>query len=196
MRNRFGGGPSRREVAAAGMAFALAPVLSEAEPVHVTPPKAPGAEGFDFLLGSWSVRHRRLRDRLAGSTDWLEFPGSLVVRPLLDGLGNVDENVLNMPAEQVLATSLRVFNPKTFEWSIYWIDARSPGLDPPVVGRFAGREGRFYNDDTFMGRPIRVRFIYRNLGPRSADWSQAFSADGGASWETNWTMQFERTAEL
>jgi len=149
-----------------------------------------GADGFDFLLGRWTVKHRRLKARLAGSSEWDEFPGTLHVRPILHGLGNVDENVLEDPKRPYLATSLRIFDRPSALWSIYWIDGRTAGIDKPVVGRFDGPTGQFYNDDLFEERPIRVRFTYRDLGPGRASWDQAFSADGGTSWEINWTMDF------
>lgn len=165
----------------------IASELKAAAPVKVV-----AATGFDFLLGRWTVRHRRLKARLASSREWDEFPGTLDVRPILHGLGNVDENVLEDPSGAYLATSLRVFDRRTGLWSIYWIDGRGEGIDKPVVGSFKGRVGEFYNDDEFGGRPIKVRFTYRDLGPELASWDQAFSPDNGRSWEVNWTMQFTR----
>jgi hypothetical protein len=163
------------------------------DPVRVaasTP--APGSRGFDFLIGNWDVRHRRLKARLAGSSSWDEFPGTLAVKPILNGLGNIDENVLEAPEGQYLATSLRVFDRNSADWSIYWVDGRVSGIDKPVVGTFNGKVGQFYNDDILNGAPIKVRFTYRDVGPIEAAWEQAFSADGGESWETNWTMDFLR----
>ncbi|HEY8004313.1 MAG TPA: DUF1579 domain-containing protein [Phenylobacterium sp.] len=186
---------SRRSLLAAGLGLAVAPSAVAAS-AGKEAPRAPGAADFDFLLGAWTVRHRRLKHRLAGRTDWVEFPGTLDVRGILAGQGDVDQNVLDDPAGRYLATSLRIFNAAAGAWSIYWIDARAPGLDPPVVGRFEGRLGRFYNDDTLAGRPIRVRFTYEDLGPGRAQWTQAFSPDKGASWETNWTMDFTRAAPV
>jgi hypothetical protein len=151
-----------------------------------------GARGFDFLIGRWSVRHRRLKHRLAQCRDWEEFPGTLDVKPILHGLGNVDENVLNAPSGSYLATSLRVFDRRSGNWSIYWVDGQRTGIDKPVVGRFNGPVGRFYNDDEFEGCTVRVRFTYRDLGPVRAAWDQAFSTDAGKSWEINWTMDFSR----
>ncbi|MBU1377913.1 MAG: DUF1579 domain-containing protein [Alphaproteobacteria bacterium] len=150
---------------------------------------------FDFLHGRWSVIHRKLRARLAGSRDWFEFPGTLEVEPILSGLGNVDRNVLHDPAGRYEATSLRLFDREAGRWSIYWLDARSPTtVDPPVVGGFSGRKGTFFSDDSFAGRPIRVRTTYEPLGADTAEWTQAFSADAGATWETNWVMSFHRAA--
>jgi hypothetical protein len=147
---------------------------------------------FDFLFGRWTVKHRKLRERLKGSTEWFEFPGSLEVDPILGGAGNIDRNDLDDPAGFYRATSLRLFDAAQNQWSIYWIDERFPGLDNPVVGRFEGRVGQFFTTDEFQGRAILVRFVYENLSSESARWSQAFSPDGGASWEVNWIMEFSK----
>lgn len=147
---------------------------------------------FDFLFGRWTVKHRKLRERLAGSTEWFEFPGTLEVDPILGGAGNIDLNDLDDPAGFYRATSLRLFDPAENQWSIYWIDERFPGLDKPVVGRFEGRVGQFFTADQFQGRAILIRFVYENLSSESARWSQAFSPDAGASWEVNWIMEFSR----
>lgn len=152
------------------------------------------ADGFDFLHGRWTVHHRKLVRRLAGSNDWIDFPGTLEVRPILGGHGNIDENVLEDPGGTYLATSIRIFDAGAGAWSIYWADARFGSLDAPVTGRFDGRIGRFYGNDVFEGRPIRVRTTYENLGTTHAQWTQAFSPDGGKQWETNWIMDFRREA--
>jgi hypothetical protein len=184
---------SRRALVKAASAAPLA-AHAGAGRAREKPPRPAGAEGFDFLLGVWRVEHRRLKARLARSQDWEAFPGRLKVRPILGGLGDVDDNLLEVPGGGYVATSLRLFDPKRALWSIYWIDGRAPGIDAPLVGRFEGKIGRFYNDDTFGGRPIKVRFIYEDLGPDAARWSQAFSPDAGATWEVNWTMDFHRLA--
>ncbi len=150
------------------------------------------ARGFDFLVGQWRVLHRKRRQRLRGNDDWFEFPGTLEVGPILGGVGNIDRNDLDDPDGRYQATSLRLFDAAQGTWSIYWIDGRYAGIDTPVVGVFDGSVGQFYSEDSFEGRPIRVRFTYEDLGPQNARWSQAFSADGGANWETNWIMEFTR----
>ncbi len=151
-----------------------------------------GRTDFDFFIGDWTVLHRRLKARLAGSTDWVEFGGVCETRKILSGQGNMDDNVLDLPEGRYAAVTTRLFDPKTQLWSIYWIDARSPGIDPPVHGRFENGVGIFYGDDVFGGRPIRVRFTWSDVTPTSARWSQAFSEDAGETWETNWTMDFTR----
>ena len=148
--------------------------------------------GFDFLHGAWRVRHRKLARRLVDSAQWLEFEGEAACRPLLGGLGNVDENVLEDPGGAYQAVTLRLFDPASERWSIWWVDGRFMGLGPPVHGRFEGGEGRFLGEDTHEGRPVLVRFLWTAIEADSARWEQAFSPDGGRSWETNWIMRFER----
>lgn len=152
---------------------------------------------FDFFFGRWQVAHRRLRRRLAGCTDWDLFAGTSEVRPLLGGHGNIDDNLIELPADlggPYRAATLRAFDPRSGTWSIWWLDGRSPGrIDVPMVGRFdAEGNGLFLADDLFEGRPIRVRFLWLNTRSASPRWEQAFSVDQGASWETNWEMAFTR----
>lgn len=148
---------------------------------------------FDFQIGSWQVRHRRLKERLAGCTEWDEFDGTSDMRPILGGDGNVEDNVLHIPGGTYRAIALRSYDRAQDSWAIWWLDARSPhALDVPVIGRFDDGIGRFYADDTLGGRPIRLRFIWSRTDTASPRWEQAMSADGGTSWETNWTMDFTR----
>ena len=148
---------------------------------------------WQFIYGRWTVRHRRLVARLAGSDEWQEFSGTSDFRPLMDGLANVDDNTLDLPGDPYRAVSLRSWDPASGQWSIWWLDGRRPGvLDVPVVGGFRDGIGRFEADDTFDGRPIRVRFLWTRLETGSPRWEQAFSDDGGTTWETNWLMDFTR----
>lgn len=154
-----------------------------------------GRRDFDFLAGRWTVAHRRLRQRLVGDACWEEFGGVSENRLVVGGLANVDDNVLELPAGTYRAATLRVFDPATGLWSIWWVDGRTARLEPPVRGRFEGAVGTFHGEDLLDdGRPVRVRFTWSGITPRSARWDQAFSADGGATWEHNWTMRFERAA--
>jgi hypothetical protein len=148
---------------------------------------------FDFFVGRWTVRHRRLKERLAGSTQWEEFGGTSVMQKLMDGQGNVDDNLIELPAGPYRAVSLRSFDPKTKQWAIWWVDGRNPHhLDPPVRGGFNQGIGTFYADDVFNGQPIRVRYLWSDITPTSCRWQQAFSPDGGKTWETNWVMDMTR----
>jgi hypothetical protein len=149
---------------------------------------------FDFLAGSWKVRHRRLKERLTGCTEWEECGGTSTLRPIMGGCGNVDDNVIELPSGTYRAASVRAYDAASGQWAIWWIDGRTPHnpLDPGMRGRFEDGVGTFFADETFEGRPIRVRFLWTDITPASARWQQAFSEDGGASWETNWVMDFER----
>jgi len=151
------------------------------------------ASDFDFLHGEWKVHNRRLRERLAGSDEWDEFEATIVARPILDGLGNEDEFHTDYDGGFVGMT-FRFFDPATRQWSIYWADSRRPALllEPPVIGSFAGDVGVFECDDTFAGRPIRVRYTWSGVTTPTPRWAQAFSADGGETWETNWVGDFTR----
>jgi hypothetical protein len=149
---------------------------------------------FDFLIGSWRVKHRRLKERLAGSVDWQEFDGTCVMQPVLGGAGNIDDNWLDIPGGAYRAVTLRSFDPKTARWAIWWFDGRSPhSLDVPVKGGFEDGVGTFFADDTLRGKPVRLRFQWSAITASSAEWRQALSADGGKSWEINWVMHFTRT---
>ena len=148
------------------------------------------ARDFDFLFGRWSIHNRRLRKRLAGSGVWDEFEATSVARPLLDGMGNEDEFRTDFYGG-FIGMSFRFFDPKTKLWSIYWADSRRCGvLEPPVFGSFSGDIGVFEGDDTFEGRPIRVRFAWSGVTTPPLRWEQAFSEDEGETWETNWVMEF------
>jgi hypothetical protein len=149
---------------------------------------------FGFLHGEWTVRHRKLRRRLSGDDRWIEFGGTMSCRPVLAGAGNFDENRLDDPDGAYHACTLRLRDPASGQWSIFWIDGRRLHPDPPVTGRFDDGEGRFSGEDVHEGRPILVRFVWSRLDGPSPRWEQAFSADGGAAWETNWIMDFDRAA--
>ena len=148
---------------------------------------------FDFLIGRWAVHPRFLSERLAGGADWIEFPGTCTLQKILGGLGNFDQNEIELPGGHYAGASLRLYDPAAACWSIYWLDSRRPGrIDPPVIGRFDNGIGIFYGDHRFGEKPIRVRFIWSRITRGAARWEQAFSVDDGNNWETNWTMDFTR----
>lgn len=148
---------------------------------------------FDFQIGSWSVRHRRLKERLAGCSDWEEFDGTSDMRPILGGNGNIEDNLLHIPGGSYRAIALRSFDPAQKSWAIWWLDARSPhALDVPVVGRFEDGVGRFHAGDRLSDRPIMIRFVWSRTDTDTPRWEQAMSDDGGETWEVNWIMDFTR----
>ena len=150
------------------------------------------AGDFDFFAGDWKIRTRRLREFLRGSDEWYENPGTVSMRTIAGGLANVDDFRMTTASGELFATTLRLFNPETRQWSIYWAaTSRNLVLEPPVVGGFEHGDGLFYGPDTYEGVPVLVRFRWR---PGAAPtWEQAFSADDGRTWETNWIMEFDRS---
>ena len=143
---------------------------------------------FDFWIGRWSVRNEKLKGRLCGSTEWERFPATAEARLLPGDIGNIDSFV----AGDFVGMTVRLFDRANRRWSIHWADNVRGVFDPPVIGGFAGGVGVFEGDDHHQGTPVRVRFLWTHDGPRTARWEQAFSSDGGATWETNWIMNMTR----
>lgn len=152
----------------------------------------PGLHDFAFQTGDWRVRHRKLKRRLVGDGEWLAFDGTCRAWEVMGGAGNVDDHFLDEPGGPYRATTMRSLDPGNDRWSIWWFDSRFAALGPPVRGRFENGVGTFLGDDLFDGRPIVMRFIWSRITADGAQWEQAFSPDGGATWETNWVMRFER----
>jgi hypothetical protein len=151
-----------------------------------------GRNDFDFLMGNWTVHHRSLKQRLHGSTEWVEFEGTTACRKIINGLGNMDENLIHATTGPVNAITLRLFNPVSKEWSIYWATDKTGILDVPMIGGFKDGVGEFYSQEVFEGRHIYSRFIWSKITANSCQWEQAFSEDGAKTWETNWIMEFKR----
>jgi len=160
--------------------------------IHVTSDAAISHD-FDFLFGSWKSHNHFLNGRLRGSHEWIDFSGTLEAEPLLDGLGNIDRYVAVRSGKTILGTTLRLFNPATQQWSLYWADnVRAGILLPPMVGKFDGDLGEFFGDEEVDGNKVLCRFRWTRTDPDLPKWEQAFSADGGETWETNWIVTFTR----
>lgn len=151
-----------------------------------------GRRDFHFLYGRWAVQHRRLTVRGVGSDAWDEFEGVSFTQGLMDGLCNVEEN--DFPDRGFQGVAFRSFDVAARRWSIHWVSSTDGLVQPPVHGRFENGVGVFMGDDIDGERPVKVRFRWDEIGAGSARWSQAFSYDGGATWEENWVMRFTRTA--
>ncbi len=151
---------------------------------------------WEWLVGNWDVKHKRLRERLAGDTHWDQFSGKSALWLTMGGLGTIDDNLLELPGGSYRAITIRAFDAETGKWSIWWLDGRDPTNigTPPVMGRFEGDTGTFATRDTFNGRPITVRFRWLDIHSAQPNWEQAFSADEGATWEVNWRNYFTLTS--
>jgi hypothetical protein len=151
-----------------------------------------GRHDFDFRPGRWHIENERLLERLQGCTEWEHFPASSTGWLILDGIGNMDDFVTEDWRPGFIGMSLRLFNPQTKLWSIYWMSNQTGKLEPPVVGGFKDGIGIFEGDDVLEGRPIRLRFTWSKITTTSALWEQEFSDDGGQTWEKNWIMRMTR----
>jgi hypothetical protein len=155
-----------------------------------------GQHDFDFLFGSWKVHCRRLLHPLTGSKEWVEFDGTNVVHEVWDGRANMDEFEADTPSGHLEGMTVRTYNTASHQWSIYWSSQKNGTIDfPPVVGEFKNGRGEFYDAEEYKGRSIFVRFLWTVNSPTSCHWEQAFSADGGKTWETNFIWDLSREKE-
>ncbi|MGA8037450.1 MAG: hypothetical protein WB985_15915 [Candidatus Acidiferrales bacterium] len=158
-----------------------------------------GQHDFDFEIGTWNIHLSRRVKRLEGSNEWVEFHGTSVTKPLWDGKSNIEQFETESPNLHIEGLTLRVYNPQTHQWSIYWASAKDPQLGSPIVpmiGQFnADGTGEFYDQETWNGRSVYVRFIWSKVTPNSAHFEQSFSSDGGKTWEVNWITDQTRVPD-
>jgi len=154
--------------------------------------KRDGQHDFDFEFGSWKAHLRRLLHPMTGSNQWVELDGTSVVRKIWGGRANLGEFEVDSGATHIEGLSLRLYNPQTQQWSIYWSNSKDGGLGTPMVGQFKNGRGEFYDQELFNGAAIYVRFIFSDITQTSFRLEQAFSADGGKTWEPNWVVAFTR----
>jgi hypothetical protein len=155
-----------------------------------------GQHDFDFAIGTWKFHLRKRMNPLTGSQTWIEFEGTLVARKVWDGRANIEEVELNSPTGRIEGMTVRLYNPKTQQWSIYWADSRNGSMDTSAqVGQFKDGRGEFYGQDTLNGKPIYVRFVWTNTNSDSPHFEQSYSEDGGKTWEVNWISDQARESE-
>jgi hypothetical protein len=148
---------------------------------------------FDFWVGDWKQKNRRLATPLSGANDWYEFDSTSSTRHLWGGLANMDEFLApQTPVGPISGMTLRLYDPKSNQWRIYWASANSARIGAPTIGSFADGRGEFFDQEDFNGRSILVRYTWLNLSPATSRWEQAFSQDFGKTWETNWIMENTR----
>lgn len=154
---------------------------------------AHAAGDFDFFLGQWHVKHRRLKQRLVGSNEWEEYEGTTHCQAILGGIANFNDSIVHRSGSTYRSLGLRAFDARTNSWTDWSLDGRNPTqVTVDGVGRFVEGVGTFFADDTYAGKPIRVRGTFKSLTAESAQWEQAFSPDGGRTWETNYVMLYTR----
>lgn len=160
-------------------------VAAQQKPDSITIEKS-GQKDFDFEIGTWKTKLKRLKNPLSGSTTWIEYEGTSIVREVCNGRANLIElNVAGL-AGRIEGLSLRLYNPITKQWSLNFANIKVGDLGIPTVGSFKNGQGEFFNEDTFNGQKILVRFIISKITANSCHFEQAFSADSGKTWEVNW----------
>ena len=149
-------------------------------------PAQDGQHDFDFEIGTWKTRLSRRVSPLTGSSRWVEYEGTSVVRRIWNGGANLVELDVQGPAGRIEGLSLRLYNPQCRQWSLNFSNRRGGTLSPPTIGGFKDGRGEFFAQDTLDGRAILVRFVISEITPTSCRFEQAFSDDGGKTWEVNW----------
>lgn len=163
----------------------------QARNIEFTPSATSCAVDYDFLLGKHQVHHKKLKERFHHCNEWIDIHGSKETTSILTGSGNREDHFLqSIDGSPVEAMALRLFNPATRLWSLYWTDSVAVTLDPPLTGSFDNHLGVFFGEDHFNGQKIIVQFQYDRSDPDNPVWGQAFSNDQGQSWEWNWFMFF------
>lgn len=194
-------GPSVRFV---GLAILVAGALLSS-PLFAAPSSAAtlpsattrdGLKDFDFLIGTWSTHYKRLRHALSNNHEWYGCGGSSIVRALWDGNANIEDGDVRCPGDIIRGMTLRTYDAKSHQWSLYWGTEKHGLVTIPQVGHFdANGVGQFFADDTYAGRPIIVRYQWTKLAGDHPHFEQAFSADKGATWETNWICDYTRATK-
>jgi hypothetical protein len=184
-------------VGLAAGSLALHPVAASAQPkseAGSTPPpivRQDGRHDFDFSIGRWRTHIARRVQPLSGSNEWAEYDGSSIVRTIWDGLASLGETEAEGPAGHLEALSLRLYSPESHQWSLTYASTGGTSSTPtslsvPTVGEFKDGRGEFYDTESYQGRNILVRNTWSDITPTSIRFEQAFSEDGGRTWETNW----------
>ena len=184
--------PTLRTMIASSLIWAAVTALPAAAQSQLPPTAAPvplrdGIRDFDWEIGRWTTVLRYLPEPLTGSKRWLDYRGTSDVRGVLDGRANLVELSVAGTAGRIEGASLRLYNPKTRQWTLNFANIRNGQLTAPVHGGFdANGRGLFYGVDTVDGRAVLVRFVIWQVTPNSARFEQAYSVDAGATWEANW----------
>lgn len=177
-----------------GVALSMVPDTATANP-NAGKPKAAvpqaeprdGQRDFDWAIGRWKMKLRRLKKPLSGSTEWNEFVGTTRAIPFWDGKGQLEEfNVDSPVVGRIDGITVRLYSPTSRQWSLNWANQKKGSFDVPTVGEFKDGRGEFFDMEIYEGRQILVRYLWSNITPTSAHFEQSFSTDGGKTWEVNW----------
>ena len=161
--------------------------------LNLTPSGSSSEHDFDFFIGKWKLHNKILKRDKSGNTEWQEFESTQEMHLLLKGRGNIDNYLTDRDGKPFEGMTLRLFNPQTRLWSIYWADSNFAVLGlPPVVGSFENKVGHFFSRDIYNGKSLITVYRWDARNPDKPIWSQATSEDNGATWEWNWFMYMSR----
>jgi hypothetical protein len=179
-----------------GLGLTLQPIdgFTQANPARaaMAHPQHDGQHDFDFEIGAWKVHLSRLVRPLTGSSTWVDYDGTSVVRKVWNGAANLGELEVDGQSGHIEGLSLRLYNPESRQWNISWANRSDGLLGLPMTGEFKDGRGEFFNRELFNGQAIFVRFIFSDMKPTTFRFEQAFSSDGGKIWETNWKATFTK----
>ena len=182
----------------AGLGAGMAQTNPEAVKAGSQPATAEhdGSHDFVFFVGTWKFHLKRRLKPLTGSNTWVEFDGMDVDRNILNGKVNIDELAVDGPTGHVEGITLRLYNPESHQWSLYWANGKAGVIGgPPNVGEFKNGRGEFYCQDTYNGRMIFIRYVWSDITANSAHLEQSYSDDGGKTWEVNWITDQTRISD-
>jgi hypothetical protein len=172
--------------AGALLAAAAFPGVRSERPAGSISSEREASHDFDLEIGVWATHLKRLRHPLSGSNEWIEYDGTSEVKGLLGGRANVVELRVKGSAGSIEGVSLRLYEPDAHQWTLNFANILDGRLTTPMIGEFHAGRGQFYGQDTFKNRAILVRFIAFSENTDTWRFEQAFSDDGGQTWETNW----------
>jgi hypothetical protein len=172
----------------------IAVLLCTAAPLLAQTPRD-GQHDFDFEEGSWKIHLSRLEHPLTGSKNWIQYDGTTTTRKVWNGHAWLEEFESQSPTGHIEGLTLRLYNPESHQWSLYWANGRTGALSlPATVGEFKNGRGEFYDQEPFEGRMILVRYVWSNTTSNSPHFEQSFSDDGGKTWEVNWITDETRVS--
>ena len=185
-------------LAVVGTSLSPAVAQTESGAANATPQATTERDGqhdFDFELGSWKIHLKRRLHPLTGSNTWIDFDGTSVTRKVWEGRSQLEEFETDGAGGHIEGLTLRLYNPQTHQWSLYWANAKDGINVAPQVGQFKDGRGEFYGQDTVNGKLIYIRFIWSSTDSNTPHFEQSFSDDGGKTWEVNWITDQTRVSE-
>jgi hypothetical protein len=154
-----------------------------------------GQHDFDFIFGDWQYHLKRRLNPLTGSTKWAEYKGTGHGFKIWNGRANLDEFEGDGATGHIEGLTLRTYNPKTHQWSLYWANSKDGKVVVPQIGQFKDGRGEFYAQDMLNGKSIFIRFVWTNTTTSMPHFEQSFSDDGGKTWEANWITDQTRVQD-